>query len=88
MSRRRIKLPNVGAFNSGRGSLQSLRPQPHLNTESFGQYQLLTDWERVNFYSRKQSRRLIRTNVLLGFKYKGRWWVRINPNCNDVLANP
>ena len=84
---RRIKIPNVGAFNSGRGSLQSLHPKPHLKSESYAQYQLLTDWERENFFSRAQSRRLIRINVLLALKYKGRWWVRINPDCRDVLAN-
>lgn len=87
MTRRRIKLPSIGGFNSGRGSIQALHPKPHLPNESYAQYQLLTDWAKDNFFSIKQCRRLIRTNVLLSIKHKGRIWVRFNSRCEDLLVD-
>ncbi len=87
MARKRIKFPSIGGFNSGRGSIIALYPQPHLASESYAQYQLLTDWAQENFFSIKQCRRLIRINVLLAIKHKGRWWVRFNPQCEDFLVD-
>ena len=65
----------------------ALRPTPHLASESSAQYQLLTDWMNSNYFSRDQCRRLIGKNILLAVKHRGRWWVRINPNCQDLLVD-
>ena len=84
----RIKLPSIGAFNAGSGSLFALRPQPHRLQDSKQQYQPLTVWEQLNNRTRKEeSRRLIRQNILLAVKFKGKWWVALNPNCEDQLAD-
>ena len=85
MTRKRIKLPSVGGFNAGRGSIMALRPQPHVGNSSQIEYQLLTRWEATNNRTRAESRRLIRQNILLAVKYKGRWWITLNPDCEDQL---
>ena len=85
--RKRIKLPSVGAFNAKRGSLQALRPQAHKNNQSPIEYQRLTEWEAANNRTRAQSRRLIRTNKLLAIKHKGVWWVKLNPDCEDLISD-
>lgn len=83
----RIKHPSIGAYNAGRGSLHSLRPQAHRAIDSTQQYQLLTEWEAANNRTRDESRRLIRQNILLAIKYQGRWWVAINPNCEELIID-
>lgn len=81
----RIKLPSIGAFNAGSGSLFSAFPRPRCGNISQVEYELLTNWETVNNFSRTQSKRLIRKNILLAVKAQGRWWVSINPNFDGSL---
>jgi hypothetical protein len=85
--KKRIKHPSIGAYNAGRGSLQSLHPQAHRSFDSVQQYQLLTEWEAANNRTRDEARRLIRQNILLTTKYKGRWWVAVNPDCEDMIID-
>lgn len=87
MSRRRLKLPIRGGFNSGRRSFNALYPQWKIDLETEAQFQLLSDWTSQNNYSREQAYRFIRLNILLAIKHRGRIWVRLNPNCLDPLAD-
>ena len=84
---RRINHPSRGAFNAGRGSIHALRPQPRRPQDTQVTYQLLTDWEATNNRTRAQSRTLIRQNKLLAVKHQGRWWVVVNPDCEDLLED-
>lgn len=84
---KRINHPSRGAFNAGRGSIYALHPQPRRPKDTQVIYQLLTDWESINNRTRAQSRTLIRQNKLLAVKHQGRWWVTINPNCEELLED-
>lgn len=84
---KRLKHPSVGAFNAGRGSLHALHPQPRRQLDTKQEYQLLTEWETQNNRTRDQTRTLIKNNKLLAVKHKGRWWVAINPDCEDLLED-
>ncbi|MCC0179886.1 hypothetical protein I4641_23395 [Waterburya agarophytonicola K14] len=85
--KKRIRHPSRGAFNAGKKSIHALQPQTNNRGESVTQYQKLTLWEQDNNRSRGESRRLIRQNKLLAVRYKGIWWVKVNPDCEDLLID-
>lgn len=85
--KQRIKYPSVGAFNARRGSIQALRPQTKGVNEVKTTQIRLTQWEKLNNFTRAQSMRLIRQNKLLASKYKGVWWVHVNPECEDHISD-
>ncbi|MEM6613295.1 MAG: hypothetical protein AAF652_13765 [Cyanobacteria bacterium P01_C01_bin.72] len=83
----RIKLPSVGGFNARRGSIQALRPQTKAQNALKTVQIPLTEWEASNNFTRAQSRRLIRQNKLFATKHHGRWWVHVNPNCEEHITD-
>lgn len=68
-------------FNPKNGLLKT-RPIVFYPQESYASFTKLSKFCRDNFFSLNQGYNLIKKKLLLAFKFKGSWYVRINPNCN------
>lgn len=74
-------------FNSPNGLLKT-RPIVFYPQESYASFVKLSKFCKDNFLSLMQGYTLIRKKQLLALKFKGSWYVRINPNCTlEELKN-
>ena len=80
------------AFNGN--NMQGNRPQSHLieivDEEKIRQTTKvvsLVEFCDRNFITRYQGYQAIKKGLLIGFRKYGKWWVRSNPQCQDLLLD-
>jgi hypothetical protein len=83
---------NNGAAFNGNG-LMSYHPNSQLIKDSDGnplkctKYISLSKFCRLNFVTKRVARNAIAKKLLVAVRYKGQWWVAIDPKCLDDLKD-
>lgn len=82
---------NGAAFNGNH--LMANRPKSQLIRDSNGnplkctKYICLSDFCRLNYVTKRSCRSAIAKKYLIAIRYRGQWWVAIDPNCIDELKD-